>query len=111
MLKLQSKQRQTYNFALNREDKVRILIKVFKPLLMLQNNLTILLNKNPNNLAKNSPLRNLIKLEVTLDNLINSNALKDLNIIIINFTNYLIDNAKEESTRGHDKDIIVRLQI
>jgi hypothetical protein len=42
--------------------------------------------------------------------LINLNALKDLNTIVIDFINYLIDNTKEDKEE-YDKDIILKLQI
>jgi len=57
---------------------------------------------------KNSLLYNLIKLEVTFNNLINLNALKDLNIIVVDLINYLINDVKEDKEE-HDKDIILEL--
>ena len=67
-------------------------------------------NKNlANNPREDFPLRNLIELKVILNNLIDPDALKDLNIIIINATNYLIDNAEKESIGGYNKDIIAKL--
>jgi hypothetical protein len=59
-------------------------------------------------LAKNSLLCNFIKLKVILNNLINLNALKDLNTIIINAINYLINNAKEDKEK-YNKDIALKL--
>jgi hypothetical protein len=70
----------------------------------------VILLKNPNNLIKNFPLYNLIKLEVILNNLIDLNTLKDLNIIVVNIIDYLIDNAKEDKEE-YNKDIVLKLQI
>jgi len=63
-----------------------------------------------NNLIKNSFLYNLIKPKVILNNLINPNALKDLNTIIIDAINYLIDNAKD-NIEEYNKDIALKPQI
>jgi hypothetical protein len=68
-----------------------------------------LLNKNlANNLREDFPLRDLIKPEVILNDLIDLDTLKDLNIIIINTINYLINNIKENKEE-YNKDIVLEL--
>ncbi len=110
--KSQSKKRRTYGSALDQEDEIRVPVGIFEPLPMPQDDPTTLSNENPaDDPREDFPLRDPTEPEVTLDDLMDPDAPEDPNTIIVDATDYPMDDAEEESTGGHDEDMAAEPQI